>query len=284
MRYLAAICMLMASIPGAFAADMSHEEIMVRTAYAKFAYASEQRVIGDLAMETFTPRRPVPQDGIGLTPAQRLSAAQISFTLKNFVVGDVREILSRKAVDLISPAVGEMLTTNGEKGTDYSEAGLSTHWDCLEVQWQPARPLPPAARDLKLDDLYQLEWRTQRPETAWQRYASYTVTVTFQGKTRGPYQALFLFGHDAHGNEVVEPEDATVNDLVSALHARLFPNSFVETTLRTYPVVADWLDAKQMSGPACSVGQGDVCCDLAQLKCGPGREDVAQGRAKPLPR
>jgi hypothetical protein len=263
---------------------MTHEETMVRTAYAKFAYLSEQRVIGDLAIGSSNPKVPVSKDGIGLTAEQRLAAAQVSFTLSSFVVGDVRDILDRKAVDLISPAVGEMLTTNGEDGFSYSEAGLDAPWLCLEVQWSPARPLAPEIADIKLDDLYQLEWRQNRPDTVWQRYASYSVTVTYRGKSRGPYKALFLFGHDAtKGNEVIEPEDATTNGLVLALRDHLFPDAFVLTRLRNNPVVANWVSAKQMSAESCPVGQHDVCCDLAQLKCGPGRVDVANGLAKPLP-
>lgn len=282
MRYLAVTCIMLASLSAAVA-QMTHEETMVRTAYAKFAYLSEQRVVGDLAIESGNARIPVAKDGIGLTPDQRLAAAQISFTLSDFAVGNVRDILDRKALDLISPAVGEMLTTNGEQGFSYSEGTLDAPWICLEVQWSPAHPLAPEAQDIKLGDLYQLEWHQQRPATLWQRYASYSVTVTYRGKSRGPYRALFIFGHDAEGNEVIEPEDATNNGLVLALRDHPFPDAFVLTRLRNNPLVANWVAAKQMSGPACSTGSGDVCCDLTQLKCGPGRVDVANGLAKPLP-
>jgi len=283
MRYLAAIFTLLSCLSAATATDMTHEETVVRTAYAKYAYLSEQRVVGDLAIESGSAKVPVARDGIGLTPDQRLAAAQISFTLSDFVVGDVREILDRKALDLISPPVGEMLTTNGEEGFRYCEGALDAPWISLEVQWSPAHPLAPEVQDIKLTNLYQLEWRQQRPETLWQRYASYSVTVTYQGKSRGPYKALFIFGHDAKGNEVIEPEDATTNGLVLALRDHVFPDAFVLTHLRTNPVVANWVNARQMSGPACSVGQHDVCCDLVQLKCGPGRIDVANGLSKPLP-
>jgi len=283
MRYLAAICALIASISGATAAEMTHEEAMVRTAYAKFAYLSEQRVVGDLAIEGTNTKVPVAKDGVGLTPDQRLAAAQVTFTLSNFVVGDMRDILNRKAVDFISPPMEEMLTTNGEEGFSYSEGALEAPWICLEVQWSPGRVVPPELLEIKLDDLYQLEWHQHRPEALWQRYASYTVTVNYQGKSRGPYKALFIFGHDAKGNEVIEPEDATTNGLVLALRDHPFPDAFVLTRLRNNPVVATWVGAKQMSNESCSAGLHDVCCDLAQLKCGPGRADVSNGLAKPLP-
>jgi hypothetical protein len=109
--------------------------------------------------------------------------------------------------------------------------------------------------------------------------------VTFQGKSRGPYKAIFVFGHDATGNEVITPEDATTDSiaLATAMSAHLFPDSFVRTRLRTLPVLANWLSARQKSGPACSVGQRDLCCDLAQLRCGAASDDVAGWLAKPLP-
>jgi len=283
MKYLIAICLTLAAISSAFAAEMSREETMVRTAYAKYDYLSEQRVVGDLAIESSNPRVPEAKDGVGLTPDQRLTAAKVTFTLSNFVVGDVREILNRKAVDFISPPMEEVLTTNGEEGFSYSEGALDVPWICLEVQWSPGRVLPPEVLDIKLDDLYQLEWHQHRPETLWQRYASYSVTVTYQGKSRGPYKALFIFGHDAKGNEVIEPEDATTNGLVLALRDHPFPDAFVLTRLRDNPLVADWISARQMTSQACPVGQREVCCDLEKLKCGPGRVDVANGLAKPLP-
>jgi hypothetical protein len=151
------------------------------------------------------------------------------------VVGDVRDILDRKALDLISPAVGEMLTTNGEQGFSYSEGALDAAWICLEVQWSPAHPLAPEAKDIKLADLYQLEWHQQRPETLWQRYASYSVTVTYRGKSRGPYKALFIFGHGAKGDEVIEPEDATTNGLVLALRDHPFQMRLYSPACATTP-------------------------------------------------
>jgi hypothetical protein len=286
MRYIAVLCTLLASMAGAAsAADMTHEETVVRTFYAKFAYAVQQGAIGRLALEENPGGgRPVPKEKAGMTSDQRLAAAQVSFILTDFVIGDVREILNKKAIDLISPAVGETLRTSGINES-YSDMGLGTHWNGLEASWRSANPPPIGAQEVTIRDLYQVQWHEERPEALWQLYASYTVTVSFQGKSRGPYKALFIFGHDAKGDEVVEPEDATTDPtgLVQSTHDSLFPDAFVLTRLRTLPVVASWLNANQMSGPNCSVGRGDVCCDLSKMKCGPAREDVAAGLSKSLP-
>lgn len=279
-----AICLLLAPVSGIAADNMTHEETVVRTAYAKFAYAAQQQVIGDLAMESLG--RPVRARYIGITNDDRLAAAQISFTLQDFVVGDVRTILQRKVTDFITPGDTEILETS-ESVNNYSDNGLETHLNGLVVRWTKAHPVPPNLDSITLDDLYKLQWKQDRPNGLWQRYAAYTVTVTFQGKTRGPYKALFLFGRDGNGNEVVEPKDTTTGSigLGGVLAKHFFPDAFVLTRLRTTPVVTDWMAAKQaqVAGQHCSAGSGDVCCDLVKLQCAPGRDDIAEGLAKPLP-
>jgi hypothetical protein len=285
MTYVAVICMILASISGTVAADMTHEEAVVRTAYAKFSYASEEGVIGGLAVEALTPARPIDERYIGMTTDQRFAAARVSFKLTDFVVGDVSDILDRNVVDFIS--LTDEYLSGSVSSDSYTEPGLETHWNHLDASWQTENPQPPEAlqflRNIKLADFYQLNWRKPRPEKLWERYASCSVTVTFQGKSHGPYKALFIFGHDGKGNESIEVDDAIVPGLFSAVMEHLFPDGLVITHLRKYPVVQNWLKANQISGPSCSVGQGDVCCDLVKLKCGPGSEDVAEGLSRPFP-
>jgi len=280
MRYLALTCVMLASLSAAVA-QMTHEETMVRTAYAKFAYASQQNVMSQLALELLSPDV---RTDTGMTNDQRLAAAHVAFTLGNFAVGNVQDIINRKAVDFITPANGEVLTAS-PLSTQIAEGGSGAEIRSFQLHWEPANPLPPEIAGAKLADLYQFQWHRLRPEALWQRYASYTVTVSFQGKARGPYKALFVFGHDVSGNETIEPEDGTTDatGLAFAMQSHLFPKPFVRTRLRGYQFIANWLNANQVSGPACLAGLGDVCCDLVELKCGPGRDDVAQGLSKPLP-
>jgi hypothetical protein len=262
--------------------DMTSEEALVRTAYAKFAYATEQEVIYQLALEPSS--TPTPKSGSSPTGDQRLASASVTFKLSDFVVGDLRDIVNRKAVDLITPPNGEMLAATPHTSS-LSEGGVSTIVESIQPRWKPASVTSPEVLDATLGALHEMEWHTQAPTTTWQRYASYSVTVTFQGKSRGPYKALFIFGHDAKGNAEVMPEDANTDSmaLATVLTVHLFPRPLAESRLRTYPVVANWLSARQRSGATCSRGQGDVCCDLVELQCGPGSDDVADGLLKPLP-
>jgi hypothetical protein len=256
----------------AVAADsMTHEETVVRTAYAKLAFAVEQSTMSELAMESLG----IPKKG-GPSSDQRMAAAQLSFTLSDFKVGNASEILNRKVEDLIMPAYEETIQVAGGHYS-YIEDGKESQWYKPDARWQPTRTLPPDVAEVTLADFYQLQWHQKRPDSAWQRYASYSVVVTYQGKSRGPYKALFLFGHDANGNEVVEPEDGTVDAgaLAEVMHEHLFPDAFLHTRLRLLPVVANWLKATQSVASTCSVEQG-VCCDLERLQCGPAEADVAK--------
>jgi hypothetical protein len=288
MRSVSILCILLASTLGpAAAANMTHEETVVRTAYAKFSYASEEGVIGALAVEALTPERPVDKRYAAMTADQRFAAARVSFTLSEFIVGDIDEILDRKALELISTSAGQPVLEGSIGINNYSEPGISAHWNHLDASWQLPHPFPPselqALQSLKLADLYQLQWQKPRPESAWQRYASYSVTVTFQGKVVGPYKALFIFGHDDKGNATVEVQDAIVPGLFSAMYEHLFPDALVLTHMRKYPVVTNWLKAKRVSGASCSSGQGDVCCDLVKLTCGLGSQDLAEGLSRLWP-
>jgi len=262
-------------------ADMTHEETVVRTAYAKFSYASELEAIGHLAIEA--DGGPVPKEFATLSNEQRLSDAQVIFKLSDFQVGNLSDILARKAVELIVPPIGEMLTAQ-TPGYGYgSDNGVGMTWYSVKPHWQPASSTSPEVQNATLNDLFEMEKSPLTPQ--WQRFAAYSVTVTFRGKSRGPYRALVLFGHDAEGNEMVMPRDGTTDSvaLATVLALHLFPEPFVRSRLRSLPVVTNWLSAEQMSGSSCSVGQGDVCCDLIQLQCGPGRVDVTDALSKPLP-
>ncbi|MGA2002743.1 MAG: hypothetical protein ABSG70_05145 [Terriglobales bacterium] len=284
-KLIGALLCLLCSM--AVASDMTHEETAVRTAYAKFSFASEEGVIGRLAFEA-NGGTPLSRYA-GMTADQRFAAARVSFVLSNFVVGDIGEILDRRAIDLITPSVGEYVLEGSIGIGEIREPGLAAHWGTLDASWQEPHQLGGAEegrialQNIKVDDLYRLQWQRPRPKDIWQRYASYSVTVTFQGRSRGPYKALFIFGRDDKGNEIVEVQDATVPGLFGALYEHLFPDALVLSHLRKYPVVTNWLKAHQVSGPSCSVGQGDVCCDLVRLTCGPGSQDVAAGLSRPWP-
>ena len=280
MRYLTVLlCVLMVGGLAVAADHMTHEEVVVRSAYARFAYAVRQGVVGDLAMEANGRR--VKAENATKTSAQRLSDAELTFSLSNFVAGDIRDVLDRKVSELITPPHDEMLSISIE-GIGYGGA----RWNSLRVRWVPAPMMTSEAAALTLREALLDSWAEKLPTL--QRYISYTVTVSFQGKSHGPYTAMFAFGHDAQGNETTTPIDPNAGNsgLAQALALDLSPDVFTRTNLRTYAVVRNWLDENKMSDTACAgkndLGKKDVCCDLTRMKCGPSGADVTSGLSTPV--
>jgi hypothetical protein len=286
MRYLAVICVMLASLSGALA-QMTPEETVVRTAYAKFAYAAEQYQMTQIATESLGTVVGALKPNNTMTNDQRLAAAQVVFVLNDFVIGNMQDIMKSKLTDFISVSNREILVA-GARWYQVAEGGVMVKVKSIEPQWRPAPVFEDeggATKALTFANGISNTVPGHSPAVVWQRYASYSVTVTFQGKSYGPYKAVFLFGHDANGLEMIQPHDTITdaNALAFALEDHLFPDAFVSSHLRNAPVVANWLNAKIVSNQSCATGQGNLCCDLVKMQCGLAREDLTQGLAKALP-
>lgn len=275
MKFLLAFWLLASLVLAANAqttSQMTHEETVVRTAYAKLSFATEQVAVTQLALEAtglVTPKK-----FAGQSSDQRIADAQLNVTLGDFVVGNAQDVLSRKATDLITPAVNEKLYIQ-DNYHSYLDKGQEYQWLEPNPKWVPADPIPPGVLNLTLGNFLELEWHQKQQ---WQTYASYTVTVSYQGKSAGPYKALFLFGHDTKGAEIVAPEDGTIDAVLlgRVMQKRLFADAFLSERLWKVPLVKDWVTAKQQS-LNCSPEQG-VCCDLASLRCGPDQARVEKAQ------
>jgi hypothetical protein len=264
------------------ATSMSHEETLVRIAYAKFAFASELEVVGHQAVEEVIDA--TPRTTIERADDQRLVDAKVEFQLSNFSVGNLKDIADRRALDVIQAPIGEMLVAETPMYS-IAEARKPIVWSSIRPHWVPATDPKPSILNATVKDLHEGEWRGANPGVTLERYAAYTVVVSFQGKNRGPYRALFAFGHDAKGRDIVMPEDGTVDStaLARVIAVNLFPEALVHTRMRGNPTVIQWLEIKRRSDPSCSVGKSELCCDALQVQCGLNVADVAAELAKPLP-
>jgi hypothetical protein len=277
------LCFLSLSAYAATPQGDHQEETIVRSAYAKMAYAVKQQAVLVIAKdEALLPKkqRVLPQDSKSIDAM--LAAADVTVTLKDFVIGNVSDILGKKVSELISPPQAFLLRSFLQEWSFTESGGKPQPCNGLELRWEPnSNPPGEESANLKFDDVYKLQWGVDRPKTAWQTYVGYTVAVTFQDKTEG-YHAMFIFGHDENGNNVAQPVDPTTDNsaLAEALHEPLFPAALVSTRLRSSVTAANWIAANQISDSSCSVGKGDVCCNLDRLKCGPSHADVSAALAQ----
>jgi hypothetical protein len=255
-------------------AQTTYEETIVRSAYAKLRYALEQVPVTQLAGEAIGIA--VPKDAALLSSDQRIAQVKFNITLSDFVVGKAQDVLTRRVGDLISSPLGERLfVASGQHA--YIEHPKQLEWYEPKANWQPTDPTPSEVLNRDLQGFLDLQWQQKQP-SVWKTYASYSVTVTYQGKTVGPYKALFMFGRNSKGEETIEPEDGTIpaTALAEAMHEHLFADAFVSGQLRQQQFVRDWVDRKRQS-MNCSETQG-VCCDLVHLECGPDASLVEKAR------
>lgn len=264
---------------------ITHEEQVIRTTYAKLSYADEIRII----METMqkSPDRWKADE----RSADKALASRLDFKLSDFQSGPVSDINGRIMSEFAGlPSEGDtqgvLRNTPGTFNyTDSSGQQPGTHgptewtvyvnvaWDTTPQQRWPADGWPMAA----LLDL---------PEMGgpFDRYATYTVTVTFHSKSR-TYHTAALFGKNADGSDKVHFLDlisggsgAMTLDLLAKTEMSTAP--FSKTHLRNVPFVRKWLNDNQQSCRA-KGGHGDVCCNTNTNHCGIGATPISSRHTQP---
>ncbi len=266
---------------------MSHEESVVRAAYAKLSYLTQVTVIGNAAMKSYKTTSAL--DSVKLN--QQLSDVEVRFDLEDFKVGDVSEIANMKWGELISPPPqppGEILAIESGSQTFQDRDRLQSEWKTGRPRWIPADQIPAVAMATVLALTVQQHMQISGkqwtyPDVVYYRFASFSATVTFRGKSVGPYQAAFFFGRNAKGQGIVAPQDNITdgNALFLALTESIYPKGLLETHLLKTPVVSDWIGSSQVFGQNCSTGKQELCC-LSAGKCGVSHDDWQRALATPL--
>jgi hypothetical protein len=151
MRYLVVACVILASISAA-AAEMSHEETMVRTAYAKLSYAVDL----ETAMRAVRHNPKITYAQL----AQEVAKESLTFRLSNFSVGDIASLPQnhkyyeffpdiRDGGDVIDIGnVAETLTEEKDGLKNRNSYGRSTTTLVARPSWRSSGPhLGPGASD-----------------------------------------------------------------------------------------------------------------------------------------
>lgn len=269
-----------------FGQVMSHEEEVVRTAYARLAYASQLDAIYHLSSEAWRRGNP---PLVTADVDRELASAELTFHLSNFVIGKTTDILDVPIATLVSPEPKSVLETTFA-GHSIQEDGMNTpsQFFSAEARWRPSHGISAEAEATVERMSLAAVFRANEPSSPpvnekYPRYVTFLVTVTYMGITAGPYKALFLFGHDSTGKEIVLPYDTTTSDgPAMALGTPLYPKALVETNRRRLGVVSRWLDSSRV-GDSCAIWQHDVCCNLSTLRCGMTASMLQTARSKPLP-
>lgn len=270
--------------------QMTHEETVVRTTYARLSYAVQVNEVHK-AITDFAKDKVLDNATLG----QRLKAAELTFVLSDFKVGNVTDadIGKTKYADLVTKPSGDSLdiahgysTFGTDSPADGSRIPQQTKSVIATVQWHGSQTI---------QEDWEQPWAKLFPRlenSSWfTRYTSFKVKVTFQGRAR-EYRAMFLFGGDPiAGAEYIVPID-TVAGLTGALHFFATNNAYPEALIeggvgKDIPAVHNWLSAQVSTGKS-----HDDNCDPATGKCGVSRQDLdklekfqrrRQGESAPIP-
>ncbi|HEY2235897.1 MAG TPA: hypothetical protein VGK01_20665 [Candidatus Angelobacter sp.] len=253
--------------------QMTPEEQVVRTTYAKLSYADEVRII--MRMEALPDKFQADERA-----ADKALASRLEFQLSDFKTGPVSEIEGRILSEISGfppegDTTGVLLVAPGTFNyKDNSAIGKGkTEWTVYaDVSWnmQPQHLTAggnswPMATVLKMKEM----------NGPYDTYATYTVTVTFQGKSR-TYNTAALFGTNADGANVHFLDLISGNmtlDLLAKTDMSTAP--FSKTDLRDVPFIHKWLNSNRQQG--CGVkGHGDVCCNPETKKCGVGTSPASR--------
>ncbi len=272
MRLLVFLLSLLATVNSQLPqVKMTHEEEVVRVAYARVAFAGQINEIHALLKEHGVHNK------LDRAEFQRRIQSTLQFELSDFKIGPISEIAKIKYSDLVtkpSQTSGDSLFV-APGHFNYSKDGEPTQSAIAATHWIPSRDIT-ENWDIPFADGYaQGEWSGQH-----QRYASFKVKATFQGRSR-EYRALFLFGTGPNGTELVSPIDTIVNINGNAVthfvRHDAYPETLIEGGLGNDPTILEWLKANQTSHGH----PGTANCDPVTMRCGIHGDDLKTMTLKP---
>jgi hypothetical protein len=285
LRYALMLMLLLGPLSRGEQKQMSEAEGIVRTAYAKLSYADEVRIILDALQNTG-------RDKLWTAKANLVDRAldsRLSFELDHFQFGKISDIADRAMAEFDgSPTAigGEVLDVTLSTYNYRANGSPSKYVAYVKFAWKPSpyQTLSPAeswpvARALQLEEFGGKKYSD---------YVTYTVTVTFQNKSR-TYGAWMLFGRDEKSKPQVYFMDGVADPtaVLFAYEHSMYPAAFVESDLRTVPFVDKWLYDNARACNAKSEKDNDridVCCDPETGRCGVAESSLApRNSRKTLP-
>jgi hypothetical protein len=225
-----------------------------------------------------------------------MSQASPVFEITHVKTGTIASIASQNWTtrasfpDKDTPAV--LAGGSGNQGYTNQDEGIpGTMWRFMQVHWDLDNSYTPdriaqmeaitVGEAVKMSSKGKYAWTVPATYT---RYATFEVTLTFQGRTVGPYTSTFFFGKDAKGNEVVAPQDAIVSGqlLWDALPRQTaYPADLIRTPkFHQNPFLDHWIQVHTSN--TCSSARSDLCC--SDGVCSLPQSTVAKDMAASAPK
>jgi hypothetical protein len=210
------------------------------------------------------------------------------FSLSAFQTGPIVDIANEPLSRFITmPNPNDQVIRANKRGMSYNFSGNETEWVGVEFRWvdttqsgSSGYPYPEDFTVAKAMAQKEFQWSDQK-DPVFTRYAAYTANATLQGRSTAPHRAIFFFGHDASGKEVVNPVEDDTGILYHIQDEAAYPGAFLSSDVRDVPVVAAWVRSHEMPSASCSATARTLCC--LQGRCGISQSDINRDLAAPLP-
>ena len=262
----------------------THEEEVVRSTYATLSFLCGLEPVSNVAIGAKEATLPLLE--------KEVSAATPVFEITNFQTGSIASIASQSWATRFSPPEDSSAVLLGDNiQRYYGDADIqpSVEWLMVDVHWGINDTYTPkrlaAIQALTVGDVVKLNasggegtW-IEKPAT-YTQYATFEVTLKFQGRTVGPYTASFFFGEDANKNEIVIPQDAITGQILWNVlpPTAAYPSNLVKIGSRRSPTVNRWIQAN--ISDTCSSARSDLCCseDRCALPRAAVEKDLSDNR------
>lgn len=240
-------------VPILLQGQITREETVVRTAYAKLAYAIQLHEIYNFSgLKT---------EG---TLAQYVAAREMHFALSDIRGGSLSDIQTDKYSDLVTRPDGREVLHVRNATIQNTENGKQAITNTAAAEWGEGQTV---TEDWDLQMAKAVPILEAQNEAVLSRYVACTVTVSYRNK-QSTYKALWLFGKDKQGNPFTLGIDTIVGIYGGALNYVInnpvYPAVMLETKLRDTPGLRDWFAAHIAT---CGASR-DACCDPETLQCG----------------
>lgn len=244
---------------------MTHEEEVVRTTYAKLSFADETRIIIHSILENRKAEE---------RSADKALNSRLDFQLSNFKTGVVEEIFGQPLNEFAGlPQAGDDILDITPGTYNYSQSGAAAGYLIYaDVRWIKAQNMRDGAATWPMEEIFKLN----EMGGPFDRYATYTATVTFAGKST-TYHAAALFSSNPDVKIKIHFLDAVGGGSMSMAldllaKSAMNPVALLKSDLKNVPVVRKWLRDNQQS---CNRKQeGELCCDPATGRCGVHSKDI----------
>jgi len=217
---------------------VSHEEQVVRAAYARLSCAAQIGYAWHQSNED-----PSQTNASSGSVGDDRSKEGLNFELTDFAVGQLSSLSSMPWTSLVSGPVKVLNAEYRSLRPSSSNTGppkSGAHLSYADVMWDSSAH--EAVSDLVMPDhpVTVMEYidSLQQPksEEGWTRYASYFVVAT-QGEHKISYRATFLFSGSGEREEILPLDYATAMTIAPFVTTRLNPAQLAETVFSSKPLL-----------------------------------------------